>query len=239
MMVAFVSTLLMGRIGCSHNKCKSYAFTQPFLGSYCPAEGNTIQSVSWHQCKLYCLQTSSCQSLNYDFTDKICTYFTATCPKAMSHPTMAFKLFTGKHPEQCIEWIPKLEGHPKRDSRSVTEDNRRFLARMQKDGNDFISHMLMTVCYSRDDDGAITSRNGYPCQYLRVRHGCTVYYVTYELSTPLPPNALVGGYTAEGIPVYIGIEDGGARPGYYIPGSNRLVSSGGIFTDDVKLLVSL
>ena len=201
--------------------------------------GNTIQAVPWHQCKLYCLQTSSCQSLNYNFTDNGCTYFKATCPKAMSHPTMAFELFSNKHPEQCIEWIPKQEGHPKRESRSVTEHNRRFLARMQKDGNDFMSYVLTTACYSRDDDGSIKSTNGYPCQYIRVRYGCTVYYVTYEFGATLPPNVPVAGYTVRGLPVFIGIEDGGVKPGYYIPGSNRLVSNGGIVTDNVKLLVSL
>ena len=238
MMAAFFFTLLISIGVCSHNECKSYDFTQLY-GRYCPAEGNIIGPVPWHQCKLYCLHTSSCQSLNYNFADNVCTYFTATCPKAISHPTMALGLFTGKDREQCIEWIPKQEGHPSRDSRSVTEDNRRFLARMQKNGSDFTSYLLGFPCYSRDDNGATISNNGYPCQYLRVRYGCTVYYVTYELGATLPPNALVAGYTAGGLPVYIGIEERAVRPEYYIPGSNRLVANWCIYTDNVKLLVSL
>ena len=71
------------------------------------------------------------------------------------------------------------------------------------------------------------------CQYLQIREGCTVSYVDYKLGTTLLPNALIGGYTAEGLPVYI-------RPSaYYIPGSNRLVRPGGIIRGKGRLLVSL
>ena len=231
--------LLCPTVMCHHARCESLDVANPFSGLHCPIEGTVVSNLHWHQCKLFCLQTPSCQAVNYNFTANLCTYFTSTCPRAFSHPDMAFNLFTGRQPRQCIEWIPKQDGQLPGD-RSVTEDNERYVARLQKDGNDFVCYFYTSVnnCFSLDDEGEIFSRQGgYPCQYLQIREGCTVLYVDYELDAPIPPNALIGGYTAEGLPVYIG---GVSRiSGYYIPGSNRLVAGFNIITGNVKLLVSL
>ena len=129
--------------------------------------------------------------------------------------------------------------------RYVTEDNIRYAARMQKDGTDYICQLRidLNICYSRDDEGFFKNTDGYPCQYLRIRDGCTVIFVEYELGTPVPPSALVGGYSAEGLPVYIGrgfmTDSSYSRYGYYIPGSNSLVDRKHNFTENVGLLVSL
>ena len=96
------------------------------------------------------------------------------------------------------------------DDRAITEDNKRFLARMQKGGNDFVCYAYNHQCMSKDSGGRFKNVEGYPCQYLRIRKGCNVYCVDYELGVPLPPNVLVGGYTADGLPVYIGHELGTA-----------------------------
>ena len=220
-LVISILSLMRNTTVFSHNTWESYDFAAPLHGRYCPVEGIIIPNLPWYHCKLFCLETSNCQSVNYNFTDNICTYFTATCPKAISHPGVSFVLFTGRDSGECIEWIPNKNGHPKRDDRSLTEDNKRFAARMQKNGNDLVSYQLLSICYGRDEEGTFRSIHGYPCQYLRIRNGCTVYYMTYELGTPLPPNALIGGYTAGGLPVYIGSKDGGIRSKSYIPGFNR------------------
>ena len=160
----------------------------------------------------------------------------------MNHPGMAFALFIGRQPEQCLEWIPKEDRHPRGD-RSVTEDNRRFVARMQKDDNDFVCYLASQhyECYSSNNNGNIVSNDGYPCQYLRIRDGCTVMYVDYELGTSLPHTAVIGGYTADGIPVYIGLGtyNNNQLPGYYTPGSMRLFAGFVIVTENVKILVAL
>ena len=225
------------RAMCSPEKCESHYFANPSHGRYCPTDGIVTPNLSWPQCKLLCLHSPSCQSINYNFTDNLCTYFTATCTKAVNHPDMAFLLFTGTLSEQCMEWISPHDSHPAGD-RSVSQDNIRFIARMQKNRHDYVGYVLMAYidCYSVGDNGQFT---GYPCQYLRIRDGCTVYFVSYVLGTPLPPNALIGGYTALGLPVYIGIKEGSAFPGYYIPGSKRLAAGVGYETENVKILVSL
>ena len=221
----------------SCGSCESFYFVDPFNGLYCPTEGIIVPNLLWHQCKLFCLQFSSCQAVNYNSTANICAYFTSPCPRAIGHPDMTFMLFTGRQPHQCMEWITKQSGLLPGD-RSVTEDNVRFVARLQKDGTDFVCYWktIGDNCMSLDGEERISSRMGYPCQYLRIREGCTVFYVNYELGAPLPSNALIGGYTAEGLPVYIGCNS--RISGYYIPGSNRLIAGFNIITGNVKLLAS-
>ena len=119
---------------------------------------------------------------------------------------MSFAIFIGRQLHQCLEWIPIQDGHPVGD-RSMTEDNTRFVARMQKDGNDFVGYFYLWLylwwydCLSNDDNGRIRACYGHPCQYLRIQDSCTVMYVNYEYGTALPHNAVIGGYTADGIPV--------------------------------------
>ena len=237
-LLIFVSGFLCNIATCATEKCASYDFVNEFHGRYCPTQGIIAPNVAWHQCKLICLQKSSCQAVNYNFTTHLCTYFTATCQQAGDHRNMIFVLFTRRQAEQCMQWIPVEDGEPTQD-RSVTKDNVRFVARMQKDGNDFISNLNIQrgYCISRHEESEFQSRDGYPCQYLRIQDGCTVYFISYELGTPLPHNALIGAYTAEGLPVYIGRK--GVKPGYYIPGSGALVINTGNAIANVKMLVLL
>ena len=219
------------------DKCESHDLSEPFHGRYCPKEGIITPNLSWHQCKLLCLHKSTCQAVNYDPSANLCIHFIETCPLAISHPNMAFVLFTERQADQCMEWVPIEDGNPARD-RSVTVDNERFAARMQNDGTDFIGFFRASQydCYSRHDEGFKNS-DGYPCQYLRIRDGCTVYFVDYEIGTPLPHNAMIGGYTAVGLPVYIGCRE--IRPGYYIPGSSGVIIYNKIVVVNVKILVLL
>ena len=239
--VIFMITLLCNTSNCASNNCKSLDFVISFRGRYCPMEGRIIANISWHQCKLSCLQTARCEAANYNLSFNICSYVSTPCAKAISHPGMAYISFTGKQPQQCIEWIPKVNVNPM-DDRLVTEDKTRYIIRMQKNGNDYIGHLLVGYyrCISADDQGSFKSPPGsYPCQYLRIQEGCTVLYVTYELGTRLPPNTLIGGYTAEGVPLYIGRPVGDSVSGYYIQGTNRVITGRGIFTENVEILASL
>ena len=237
-MVISVNILLWITGAYSYNTCKSYDYHRSFHGRYCPTEGILTPKLSWNQCKLYCLDSSNCQAASYNFTNSLCTHLTATCPLAMNHPDMAFALFTEMQQERCIEWISLEDDHPTGD-RSVSVDNERFASRMQKDGSDFVGYLMVLYndnCLSKDGEENFHSADGYPCQYMRVRDGCTVYFVGYEPGAPLPPNAVIGGYTVEGLPVYIGFH---TAPGYYIPGSNSMVIGFAVQRENLKILVSL
>ena len=240
----YVSGLLCNIVTCWHDKCESYNLFNSLLGPYCPSDGIVTPNVSWPHCKLFCLHRPSCQAVNYNFTDHFCTYFTETCPIAVHHSDMAFALFTARRSGQCIEWIPNPNGrgHPV-GKRLLTEDNLRYTARIQKDGNDYIGYIIWHVhhCYADTDEGRIDSKfsNDHPCQYLQVRYGCTIHFQSYEIGNPIPPNALIGGHTAEGHPVYVGRTQLGQIPSSYIPVYNRMVLGFNIAIRNVELLVVL
>ena len=236
-LATFVLCFLFNTPTCSHNQCRSHSLTNSFIGRYCPTEGAITPNIPWYECKLLCMQTPSCQAVNYNIVTSSCTNITKTCPQAILHPSMTFTRFTAIRPEQCIEWIERGTGLLPGD-RAMTEDNMRFMARMQKDGDDFMCYMLTphNHCYYRDIQGVRFDSNtgGYPCQLLRIRDGCTVLYMSYDLGTPLPPNALIGGYTAGGLPCYI------VQPhAFYVPGPNSLIGKHRIANNKVQLLVSL
>ena len=240
--ISFVRHLLLSTPVCTQDRCESHDFAGPSHGRYCPTEGIFIPNLSWRQYKLFCLHASSCKAVSYDFNDNVCIYLTVTCIKAISHPDMAFAVFTGRQTHQCVDWIPIVGSLNPSTVRTITSGNRRFVARMQKDGNDFACYLIANWnlnCVTRDDGGSFSTVHGYPCQYMLLRDGCTVYYMNYELDTPLPANALIAGHTTSGLPVYIGIEEGATRSGYYIPGSKRLILPDGNVTENVKILVLL
>ena len=194
---------------------------------FCLTDGITIPKMSWHQCKLYCMHSCGCQAVNFNLTANICVRLRTTCAKAINHREMAFVLFTEKQADQCYEWIPIESADPRDpsdDNRSLSEDNVRFVARVQKDENDFGAYFFARwrECISSDHEGPIkTSVDGHSCQYLLIKNGCTAYYVEYVLRTPLPANALVAGYTAEGIPIYIVLYK--VYSACYILGSNKFI----------------
>ena len=240
--MVIVFSLVCSTTTCLNTKCKTCDCVNPNHGQYCPTEGITVPNFSFNQCKLCCLQTI-CEAINYNHTGNTCTKLTATCPKAVNHPGMALVLFTGRQPEQCFEWIPKQNGDPVGD-RSLTEDSKRFVARLQKGGNDLVCYLFHKTdnCISRDENGReVESLTQFPCQYLRVLEGCTVMYVDYKLGTPLPPNVLIGGYTTDRIPVYIALAifDDFQLPGCYRHGSKKVIAGYRIATENIKILISL
>ena len=168
----------------------------------------------------------------------MCTYLVETCLQAKNHPGMAFRLFTGWQPHECLEWIPI--GSFSKDH-SVTNDNWRFAARLEKGGNNFggFYFEVRKICFTDGDDGEpVRSDGGSPCQYLRVRDGCTVYYVDYEIGSPVPPNAVMSGYTTTGVPIYLcGHRNIGRLLGYYKAGSNKWGCYSESFTGNMMLLV--
>ena len=242
-LILCVSSLLCNIATCSNEKCELYNTTDYFLGNHCPKDGIVSPILSWPQCKLLCLQKSGCLAVNYDFTNNSCIQLTETCPITSRNPDMAFALFSARNSEQCVEWIPNPNEHGHTaGERLLTDDNVRYTARIQKDGNDFIGYIYWSNhhCYAGTESGTLESKysSGHPCQYLRVSDGCTVHYMNYELGTAVPPRALIGGYTSGGHPVYLG-KFPGQKPKSYIPGLNKMLLGFSAASGNIELLVVL
>ena len=241
-LMLYVSSLLCN-IACSGEKCELYNTMDSFLGNHCPKDGIVVPNLSWPQCKLLCLQRSGCQAVNYDFTKTSCIQLTEPCPITSRKPDMAFALFSARNSEQCVEWIPNPNRRGRiAGERLLTDDNVRYTARIQKNGNDFIGYILWSVhhCYAGTGGAKLQSKysNDHPCQYLQVRDGCTVHYMNYELGTAVPPRALIGGYTSGGHPVYLG-KFPGQKPKSYIPGLNKMELGFNAASGNIELLMVL
>ena len=66
-------------------------------------------------------------------------------------------------------------------------------------------------------------------------HRCSARVVGLEACAPVPPNAVMSGYTVTGVPIYLG--RGGKDLGFYAAGSNSLMTYVEIYTGNVMLLV--
>ena len=75
------------------------------------------------------------------------------------------------------------------------------------------------------------------CEYAMV----ALYIIWFMMwySSPLPHNALIGGYTEEGFPVYVGRELPGQDACSYIPSSNRTILGFSKAKENMGLLVVL
>ena len=120
--------------------------------------------------------------------------------------------------QHCYEWrLIAL-----RDWDRAVEDNHpnAYVIRMLKGGSYYVGHFGHThsECYA--NDGAFfIDINGYPCEYLWIKEGCTVYSQPYNPGEPLPQRAVVAGSLANGEHVYVASladPDGKRLPGYYI-----------------------
>ena len=124
-------------------------------------QGIVIQNLPWHQCKLHCLQTSACQSVNQNCTDNICSYFPASGKKKRKPPNgVDFAPFRERKSKECIKWILKEDVCLLEENRSVSEDNMRFTTRTQNDGTNWLGHNLYWLCSGKDEVGKLTSQRG-------------------------------------------------------------------------------
>ena len=132
---------------------------------------------------------------------------------------MEFGIFTPHvEAQHCYEWRPIAL----RDWDRAVEDNypNAYVIRMLKGGSYYIGHFGYThkECYA--NDGALfIDVNGYPCEYLWIKEGCTVYSQPYNLADPLPNRAVIAGSLANGDHVYVASLDFNPIqriPGYYI-----------------------
>ena len=92
----------------SNSQYEPHVFRNPFRGRYCPTKGVISPNLPWHHCKLFCLQTSRRQGVNYNFTSNICTYFTTPCPQAKHHPNMAFTHYNDVTMSAMVSQIASL-----------------------------------------------------------------------------------------------------------------------------------
>ena len=214
--------------------CEEYRLFMSYSGRYCTGEGDSNQVILPHHCQAACLQSATCNAYNYNATERICTRFTSPCPEAKSDPFMEFVVFTQRPYEKCYEWVPYSAGDTADGRMIYTDHPLHMISRMQKEGNDFGCHFHTknSNCYVRTGDTVFDKDECYPCQRLRIKEGCTVFWVPYIARNPIPPRAVITGHMANGDRVYVTKFDYNQPPvnslaGHYVEGAENTFSDYG------------
>ena len=141
---------------------------------------------------------------------------------------MEFVVFA-QRPYECYEWVPYSAGDPVDDRMIYTDDPRRIISRMQRDGNDVGCYFYtqFAACFATAGDSEFHNQEGYPCQRLQIKEGCTIVWVPYIARDPIPPRAALTGHMANGDRVYVTKFDYNEEnlAGHYVEGAENTVGA--------------
>ena len=225
--------------------CKVFSLSVSYRGRYCPGDGMLSTDLLPHQCRHICLQSTACKAYNYNITDRTCTRFTSPCPQPVVDPVMEFAVFTENPIDQCYEWVSYSSGDPV-DARMITTDEpERVICRMQKDGHDIVCnfHIRYSKCYGNLGSSEFINIHGYPCQRLRIKEDCSVFWVPYTAGDPINPRAAVAGHMANGDAAYVA-KFSYNKPslvslsGHYVKGADYAFGThAGVFKTSVSMMM--
>ena len=208
--------------------CEEYSLIMSYGGRYCTGEGDSNLVMPAHHCQATCFQSATFNAYNYNVKKGICTCFTSPCLEAKSNPIMEFVVFTQRPYETSYEWVPYSSGDTADNRMIYTDDPRRMISRMQKNDNDFGCYFFTphSNCFASTGFSSFHQKQGYPCQRLRIKEGCTIFWVPYVARDPIPPRAVITGRMANGDRVYVTKFDYNQPPvqslaGHYVEGAGN------------------
>ena len=128
-----------------------------------------------------------------------------------------------------VLWMGDIQCRDPADDRMIyTDDPRRMISRMQRDGNDFGCYFYtqFAACFASSGGSEFHNQEGYPCQRLQTKEVCTIFWVPYIARDPIPPRAVIIGHMANGDRVYVTKFDYNQPPvqslaGHYVEGAEN------------------
>ena len=223
--VFIISTTLVfatNPCSCEAKTCAQYS-SMPYPGIYCPGDGIVTRHPLRHHCRYMCIQLNDCKAYNYNATDGTCLGFTSPCAEALDDPIMEYMVFREKPADQCYEWVQYNSGDAI-DQRIIYIRANMVMSRIQRAGQENVGYLVESHrnCYAVWLGSEFDSRSGYPCQLLRIKEGCTIFWVPYIARDPIPPRAVVAGQTANGDRVFV--TKFNFRSGHYVEGAADSIS---------------
>ena len=203
-MVDYISLIFISiYIRNANADCHLFEIAPLSIGRFCPTDAIPQRPVEAHECKYHCIQSKFCSAFNYNHTDKACTRMINPCAMALSYPDVQYTVFAQLAANQCYEWVfydSSVADDVMEDRTIHTDRAGQKVSRMQKDGNDIVGYLVhgLKNCYGWYVDRQIDSGSGLLCQYLRVKEGCTLFWVPYIVGQSLPPRSVIGGTMANG-----------------------------------------
>ena len=203
-MVDYISLIFISiYIRNANADCHLFEIAPLSIGRFCPRDAIPQRPVEAHECIYHCIQSKFCSAFNYNHTDKACTRMINPCAMALSYPDVQYTVFAQLAANQCYEWVfydSSVTDDVMEDRTIHTDRAGQKVSRMQKDGNDIVGYLVhgLKNCYGWYVDRQIDSGSGLLCQYLRVKEGCTLFWVPYIVGQSLPPRSVIGGTMANG-----------------------------------------
>ena len=214
---------------CCRCTCNSLSMISEAFGQYCEGYDAIIPwSISFHECKWLCIQKPTCTATNYNTSESTCTLLSVPCLQASSDILMVHTLFSDVPRDLCLEWVDYTPGMPTDKRWALTkvggDDLQRVVAKMTYNGDIYPGYMSPphSKCFGAIGFVTFISSQGYRCQLLRVKAGCTISFVSYRAGDTLPPDAVGLRSLSDDTIRYIAIVEPTASPGRFI---------GGFFTD--------
>ena len=226
---------------CCRCTCNSISTVSKAFGQYCIDHDITLSwSVSSHECNWLCIQKPTCTATNYNTSESLCFLLSNPCPQTSNEALMVYTLFTDVPRDLCLEWVEYTPGMCTDKRWALTkaggDDLKRTVARMTYMGDIYPAYMSPPhkKCFGTNGLVEFSSGQGFICQLLRVKNGCTIRSMTYTAGDMLPPSALGIRSLSGGRVRYVVIVKPTASPGrfiggYYIDGtSEAFIGYGGV-----------
>ena len=198
LVIVILATYIL--LPCCLCACNSLLTRLTAVGQYCEDYGVIIPwAVSFHECKWLCIQKPTCTATNYNTSENICSLLSTPCPQASSDTLMVYTMFSDNYHiprDLCLEWVDYIPGMPTDNRWALTkvggDDKQRVVARMTYNGDIYPAHMFpfQSKCFGTDGVVSFKSSQGYTCQLLRVKDGCTIGFLSFTAGDIIPPNVV-------------------------------------------------
>ena len=179
------------------------ALVKPQFGHRCVTHTEVytdISGISWQLCIWYCLKHAHCGVINYDVNTRLCRRSQETCQ--YFHRDAGYAALAMNLTETCLRWVSlnNVDLNDAISSPSPGDGIKQFVVRGISNGNVIPGKYANGVGYYIVEGAEVTFNEP---EFLVVRDGCTIDWVTYDSSSSDPfPAAIIGGWL-QGKPVYV------------------------------------
>ena len=159
-----------------------------------------ITDISWQLCTWHCLKHAHCGVINYDVTTRLCRRSQETCQ--YFHRDTEYAALAMNMTDACLRWVSlnNVDLNDAVSSPSPGDGLKQFVVRGISNGNVIPGKYAYGVGYYIVEGAEVTFNEP---EFLVVRDGCTIDWVTYDSSSSDPfPAAIIGGWL-QGKPVYV------------------------------------
>ena len=222
-------------------------------GYYCRPDNRTVQlsHVPGHLCNHYCVSEFQCSMLSYHVNGGVCMVYTDICVEMMEdrEQVSSYILLNRPRNHRCISWLPYQGVIPDGERLVRRSDGKQVMARINYNnetlpGKFFIHNLNVKTVSLVNGPVEVIKSSDSAMEFLVVSDTCSVAWVPHVAGNPMPPGAVVGGWTSNSTPLIVAAlwttktnnMNKKYSYGYYVPESQLgYVSVGGEVTTNTSV----